>query len=164
MVWHVIFPNTRAARRGFTLVELVVTMVVIGTLAAVAMPRFAGVDPFKSRGFHDEALTVVRFAQKSAIAWHRNVFVCVTATGISVGTGAACGTPIPNPVTRDGAALTTTAPSGVTLSILPAGNFSFDSLGRPSAASNITITLNSTIAGDPARTIVVEAETGYVHP
>jgi len=159
MVWRVIVPRTRSIRRGFTLVELVVTMVVIGTLAAVAMPRFAGVDPFKSRGFHDEALTVVRFAQKSAIAWRRNVFVCVTASGISVGTGATCGTPIPNPVTRDGAALTTTAPDGVTLS--PVGNFSFDSLGRPSAAA--TITLNSTIAGDPARTIVVEAETGYVH-
>jgi hypothetical protein len=26
-----------------------------------------------------------------------------------------------------------------------------------------TITLTSTIAGDPARQIVVEAETGYVH-
>jgi len=48
----------------------------------------------------------------------------------------------------------------VTLS--PVGNFTFDGLGRPSAPQ--TITLTSTIAGDPARQVVVEAETGYVHP
>jgi hypothetical protein len=48
----------------------------------------------------------------------------------------------------------------VTLS--PIGNFSFDGAGRPTA--QVTIVVASTIAGDPARQIVVEAETGYVHP
>ena len=82
----------------------------------------------------------------------------MTATSVSAGTTAGCATPLTHPTT--GSALAATAPSGVTLS--PVGDFYFDGLGRPSAAQ--TITLTSTIAGDPVRQIVVEAETGYVHP
>jgi MSHA pilin protein MshC len=146
---------------GFTLVELVVVIVIVGVMALVAIPRFIGVDSFKSRGFSDEAIGVVRYAQKTAIAWRdttiTTIHVCVTATGVSAGTAAGCATPLKHPTT--GGALAASAPSGVTLS--PVGNFTFDGLGRPSAAQ--TITLTSTIAGDPARQIVVEAETGYVH-
>jgi MSHA pilin protein MshC len=123
-------------------------------------PRFVGRDAFASRGFHDEAQSVVRYAQKTAIAWRRPVFVCVTTTAVAAGTVSGCGTLVVHPAT--GAALTTTAPAGVTLS--PAGNFSFDGAGRPNPNAQVTIAIASTIAGDPARQIVVEAETGYVHP
>lgn len=143
---------------GFTLVEIVVTVSIVGIIALVAVPRFVGTDTFKSRGFYDSAQSVVRFAQKTAIAWRRDVFVCVSANGISAGTAAGCGTPVINPVTN--AALAATAPDGVTL---PALAFSFDSAGRPNPNSAVTITLTSTIPGDPARQIVIEAETGYVH-
>jgi MSHA pilin protein MshC len=143
---------------GFTLPELIVTISIAGLLAAVAIPRFVGKDSFASRGFYDEAGAVLRFAQKTSIAWRRPVFVCITATSVSAGNAAGCGTPINNPVT--GAALAANAPSGVTLT--PA-NFSFDSAGRPNPNATVTITLSSTIAGDPVRQIVVETETGYVH-
>ena len=145
--------------RGFSLVELIVTIVIAGILAAVVGARFVGKDSFESRGFYDQATGVVRHAQKTAIAWRSTtIFVCVTTASVSAGTAAGCATPLTHP-TR-GAALAASAPSGVTLS--PAGDFTFNGLGQPSAAK--TITLNSTIAGDPARQIVVEAETGYVHP
>lgn len=150
--------TTGKRHRGFTFTELIVTISIAGLLAAVAIPRFVGRDSFASRGFYDEAGAVIRFAQKTSIAWRRSVFVCITATSVSAGTAAGCGTPVNNPVT--GAALAADAPSGVTLT--PA-NFSFDSAGRPNPNTTVTITLISTIAGDPARQIVVEAETGYVH-
>ena len=146
------------ACRGVTLVELVVTIAIAGLLAAVAIPRFVGRDAFDSRGFHDLAITTVRYAQKTAIAWRKEVFVCVDASSVAAGTAAGCGTPIVNPAT--GAPLVATAPSGVTLA--PVLNLSFDGLGRPSAGTTIAFT--STIPDDPARQIVVEAETGYVHP
>src|SRR6185503_20520758 len=104
---------------------------------------FVGKDTFESRGFYDQATGVVRFAQKTAIAWRSTtIFVCVTTNGVSTGTAAGCATPLPHPVT--GAALAANAPSGVTLS--PTGDFTFDGLGRPSTAK--TITVSSTIPGD----------------
>lgn len=151
--------HRRRTATGFTVVELVVTIVILGLLAAVVGPRFVGRDAFESRGFYDEAQLVVRYAQKTAIAWRRPVFVCVTATAVSAGTVSGCGTPVAHPVT--GNPLTTTAPSGVTLT--PA-SFSFDGGGRPNPNAQVTIAFASTIAGDSARQIVVEAETGYVHP
>ena len=156
-----------SATIGFTVVELVVVLTIAGIVALVAIPRFMGPSGFQSRGFYDQAKATVRMAQKVAIAERANatlpktlVFVVVSATGIQVCRAAGCGagTQVLNPAT--GAPLAATVPSGVTLS--PVGNFTFDGLGRPSAT--LTITLTSTIADDPARQIVVEAETGYVHP
>jgi MSHA pilin protein MshC len=149
-------------RAGFTMTELVVTIVIAGILAAIALPRFVARDAFDSRGFHDEATGVVRFAQKTAIAWRRTVYVCVTPGSVSASgtTGdAACATPLAHPA--KGGPLVASAPNGVSL---PAASFSFDALGRPSPNAQVTITFTSTVPGDPARQIVVEAETGYVHP
>lgn len=143
---------------GFTMVELIVVIGIAGILAAIAAPRLIGRSSFESRGFHDEAIAVVRYAQKTAIAWRRPVFVCVTATEVRAGTAGGCATTLPHPTT--GGLLVAPAPSGVTLA--PTGDFSFDGIGRPSTST--TIAFSSGIAGDPARQIVVEAETGYVHP
>lgn len=161
--------RARIARaRGFTMVELVVVILILGLLAALIGPRFVGRDAFASRGFYDEAQSVVRYAQKTAIAWRKPVYVCVIATAVSAGSlnNSCASSLLVHPAT--GATLTTTAPAGVTLS--PTGNFGFDGRGRlldaagvPSATA-ITIAITSTIAGDTARQIVVEAETGYVHP
>lgn len=146
--------------RGFTMVEMVVTIVILGLMAAVLVPRFVGRDSFASRGFHDEAQSVVRYAQKTAIAWRITpIFVCVSSTTVSARTGSCSGALVVHPLTGD--PLTTTAPSGVTLT--PA-SFSFDGGGRPNPNAQVTIAFTSGIAGDPARQIVVEAETGYVHP
>jgi len=149
-----------ARHRGFTLPELVMTIVIVGILAVVAAPRFVSWKGFSSRGFYDEAQGVVRLAQKTAIAWRRSIFVCVTATDISaIRPDSTCAAPVPlaHPTTPGGQ-LKSTATDGVTLSPV---QFSFNGLGQPSAP--VTITLTSTITDDPARQIVVEPETGYVH-
>ncbi len=147
---------------GFTLVELVVTIGLLAIVAAVAVPRFFQASTFDSRGFYDKSAAVVRAAQKTAVAWRRNVFVCVTATQITAGAANTCAPPLDRP---SGGAITEAAPTGVTLNTV---TFGFDGLGRPvnSAGTLLTavttITFSSTIAGDPARQITVAAETGYV--
>lgn len=146
---------SRARHAGFTLLELIVIIAVIGILSLVASVRFAGMQGFDSRGFYDKATATVRLAHKTAVAWRRSVFVCVTSTQVTVGTAAGCGTPITNPSSN--APAVETAPSGVTLNAV---SFSFDSLGRASA--DTTITFTSTISGDPPRSIVITAATGYV--
>ena len=145
---------------GFTLVELVVTIVILGIIAVVAIPRFTAKNSFDSRGFYDRATATVRYAQKLAIAQRRPIVVCVGTDTITVAAATTgCGTPLPD---ISGAALSVTAPSGVTLSSTAAQFTFLSGLGQTSAA--VTISLISTIAGDPARSIVVENETGYVHP
>jgi MSHA pilin protein MshC len=142
---------------GFTLVELVVTIGILAIMAAVAAPRFFQASTFESRGRYDNAAAIVRLAQKTAVAWRRPVFVCVTATTVSAGSASGCAgvTTLRYPVTDEAA--TVTMAGGVTLNPF---EISFDGLGRPSAGQTITFT--STISGDPARQITIAAETGYV--
>lgn len=148
---------------GYTLVELVMTMVIVAVLAVVVAPRFADNDAFQSRGFADQVQAALRHAQKIAIAQHR--FVCVafgassvtltydsTAPSTSHTTATCPGSNITGPTGQS--PYTVTAPSGVTLS--DGTNFNFDAQGKPSAAQNISVSGYGT-------SITVEAGTGYVH-
>lgn len=141
-------------RSGFTLVELVTVIGIAGVLAIAVAPRLFDRVGFEARGFHDQALSVIRYAQKVAVAQRRTVFVDVTAGGVQACYNAGCAVPVSDP--SQGGVLAISAPSG--LALTPAVSFSFDALGRPSAAVSISIT------GDIPRAIVVEPETGYVHP
>lgn len=149
---------------GFTLVELTATLVVIGILAAFAMPRFAGRTGFESRGFFDAAQSIVRYAQKIAIAQRQSapktpVYVVITANQIRVCYDPLCTTAVTDP--SSGGALSVTAPAGVTLA--PIITFSFNGAGAPSLGAPLTINVNSAETGDINRTFLVEAGTGYVH-
>ena len=155
-------PSAREA--GFSLVELVATLAVIGILAAVAVPRLIDRTGFESRGFYDQAQGIVRYAQKIAIAQRQSppknpVFVVIGAGSISICYDVACTTPVVAPTT--GAALTLSAPAGVTLS--PVTTFSYTGAGAPSLGAQLTVSVNSTGAGDINRNFFVEAQTGYVH-
>jgi MSHA pilin protein MshC len=149
------WPPRLRNQHGFTLVELVMAMVIIGILAAVVAPRFFDSNVFRSRGFADQAQASLRYAQKVAIAQHRFVCAAFTASSITFTTGAtaACGTPLASP-TGD-ASYVVNVPSGIAFGALPT-NFSFDALGRPSTNQTITIV-------GATNPIIVEAETGYVH-
>jgi MSHA pilin protein MshC len=54
--------------RGFTLIELIMVMVIIGFLAAVVGPRFFDRQVFDERMFFEESIGAVRYAQKLALA------------------------------------------------------------------------------------------------
>jgi len=139
---------------GFTLIELIMVMVIVGILALVVIPRFFDNDVFQSRGFADQVQASLRYAQKEAIAQHRFVCVAFTSNSISltIGPTTACGTALTSPA---GGAYVINAPSGIAFAATPT-NFNFDALGSPSVAQTIGI------AG-AANSITIEAETGYVH-
>ena len=150
-----------AIQRGFSLVELITIMVIIGVLSAIAAPRFFDRNTFDSRGFYDQTISTLRYAQKAAIAKHRFVCVAFAANSITLTydptapsiahTVATCpGNNLTDPGGQ--APYTITAPSGVTLA--GAALFSFDALGRTSiAVAPITVDSYS---------INVDQETGYV--
>jgi len=162
------------SQSGFTLVELIMTMVIIGILAAVVAPRFLGVDVFKSRGFADQVQATLRYAQKEAIAQHRNVCVAITSGAISLniagssGAASACNTNLVStagqPSTCPSATYKVCTPSAA-ITLSPAANFNFDALGRTWDVLGTTPSTTQktfTISG-ASNNIIVEAETGYVH-
>jgi MSHA pilin protein MshC len=148
-----------AIQHGFSLVELITIMLILGVLGAVAMPRFFERSTFDARGFYDQVISTLRFAQKTAIAQHR--FVCVAFAGNSLTltfdqippsaahTAAACGNQLTDPSGKTPYIIA--APSGVALA---GANFSFDALGRASiAVAPITV---------DGYTINIDQATGYV--
>jgi MSHA pilin protein MshC len=154
--------------RGFTLVELVTTMVIIGVLAAVLAPRFLGRQGFEARGFYDASAAAIRYAQKTAIAKRRPVFVVVTGTQVSVCYNISpCSQPVTDPAT--GTALLIDAKRGnaslaAPVAVTPVTSFSFDGLGQPSfTGAPLVLTYTPIEAGDVTRTLSVEPGTGYVH-
>ena len=145
-------------QRGFTLVELIMTMVIIGIISAVAAPRFFDINVFQSRGFADQVQASLRYAQKAAIAQHRFVCVAFTSNSITLTISAAASCPGGNLASPSGdTTYRITAPSNITFSTTPT-DFYFDALGKP----NFTSYPGIFIAG-AANPIVVEAETGYVY-
>ena len=52
---------------GFTLVELITVMILVGILAVVAIPRMI-VRTFDERGFHDAVKAAVQHARRVAVA------------------------------------------------------------------------------------------------
>ena len=154
----------RAGDSGFSLVELVTIMVLLGILAAFAVPRFVDRTGFESRGVYDQAQGLVRYAQKIAIAQRQSppkspVYVVISAGSISICYDAGCATPLNDPTT--GAALVLNAPAGVALA--PATTFSYAGSGAPSIVAQLAISVNSSGVGDINRTFFVEPVTGYVH-
>src|SRR5665647_363876 len=73
-----------ASQRGFTLIELIMVMVMLGVLAVFAAPRIFNSDDFYARGFHDETLALLRYAQKTAIAQRRTVCVSFAPKEVSL--------------------------------------------------------------------------------
>ncbi|TXG87630.1 MAG: prepilin-type N-terminal cleavage/methylation domain-containing protein [Rhodocyclaceae bacterium] len=147
---------------GFTLTELIVTIVVAGILAAVIVPRFDGRHGFEERGFRDETVSALRYAQKAAIALRRPVCAAFAANQLSFTVGAAYD-PAPANCAGGGALLgpngvayVLNAPAGTSYTAFPAA-IVFNSLGGVAATGNVSVSgLPGTLA------ITVEQETGYV--
>jgi MSHA pilin protein MshC len=157
-------------QRGFTLVELVMTIVILGIIAAVAVPRLFNNNVFQSRGFADQVQASLRYAQKEAIAQHRNVCLTFTLPAPSTitlriaslsGVASSCDT---NLIALTGGAYVITAPAGIAFATLPTA-FNFDALGKPFDVLGTTpSTAQKSISINGAtNNIFVEAETGYVH-
>lgn len=171
-VKHVQAPTTvysgrRVLRlRGFTLIELIMVMVLLGILAAYAAPRIFNRSDFDARGMHDMTMSYLRYAQKSAIAQRRQVCVGYSASSVSLTIAGAAGAgacPAASTLSGPDGQPTLNAPSGVSFTPTPA-TMAFDALGQPLDNTGAVLASARTIVvAGTGRTITVEAVTGYVH-
>ncbi len=150
-------------QRGFTLVELVMVIVLLGILSATAMPKFFAVSGYQKQVFFDDTLAAVRYAQKLAVATGCHVQVSITNNTYTVSRPAdrsVCTSTTPTdfslPVRHPGTGTTpySNHQTGVSLTATTSP-FYFTALGQ--ASSTVTIT----VAG--SQFIYVVADTGFVY-
>ena len=141
---------------GFTLVELVVIMLVLGILSAYVAPKFFSLDDYRSRAAYDELAGALRYAQKLAVATGCEVQVAVAGNNYALQqhstdcTTGVFATIVNHPVTTNNL-------EGVTLSSTTTP-FIFNALGSCSASPTIEVK----VAGVTTHTINVVQETGFV--
>ncbi len=141
-----LLPRAQTVQLGFTLVELVTVITILGILSAFTLPRFLQTSPFESRTTQDQLLRAAQEAQQ--LAMHKGVGANVQ---LQVDNG---NKRIRIQYSDSGLQVRDTAiPSDITLSN---ATISYNTLGDATPASTIVITSDST------RQVCIET-TGYAH-
>jgi MSHA pilin protein MshC len=164
---------------GFTMVELIVVIVLIGIIGTIAAGRFMDSTSFSSTAWTDQVRAMLRYGQKLAIAQNRPVFVLLQSDRLALCLVADAACPADQRVPAPGGAnsgsndtvarcggngwMCEALPAGLTMTV-PSTHIAFDALGRASTPDGAAprLSVKETGAdGDPL-TIAVETETGYV--
>ena len=153
------------ANRGFTMIELITVIILIGILAVVAMPNLNQAQGFSATSFNDRVAASLRFAQKSAVAKRRLVCASVAADRLTLKVDASfgAGTCVNALAGPDGANPAALSPAAnVTLAAAPAGPLYFQPSGAVASDAAGTAPTNYTLTVTGQTPITVNGATGYV--
>jgi len=155
-------------KAGFTLIELIMILVLIGIIATAIVPKFTAVRETKAATFTMKLRADIRYAQNLAMTRNARYRVYFNSA------------PAPNPgyaVTDNGGAIVTDPAGGGNLSVtLNAGDYAgitvaapyifiqFDSLGRPynNAGTLLAAAADLTVSPGPV-TVSISPQTGAVN-
>ena len=156
------YPTRQTCEFGFTLIELVMTILVLSILASSALPRFFDLSGYQQRGFFDDTLNAVRYAQKLAVATGCNVQFSISSNQYT----------LKRPGASDRSLCTSSTASDYTQPVSRPGSGESSYQGSQSGVSisNITLYFNAqgTASADATltlanRQIKVVKDTGFVY-
>lgn len=159
--------SERAPGRGFTMVELIAVLLIVGVLAVVAVPRLNTTGHLRSAAWRDQVQAAVLQA-RSLAAGHRRLVCLAVATGeVRLSMASAnpaspansCNTALPGP---DGDARWAVDPQAIVITTSPGATLHFQPDGRITlpASPGVATDFSIGIAGQPGLTI--HGATGHV--
>lgn len=177
------------AQAGFTLVELVVTMVIIGIMAIAVVPRMDLLRGFDEIGFRDQVKATLEYARKSAVAgrrWTCVIFEDSNGNGrfelairrderdpdlLTAATANCTHATDSGPITLPGLSINRIEEPASVTTAGPSADIMFDPLGRvwgpasdcnPASTTQYCYSVQETGSAAAPQIIRVERETGYV--
>ena len=154
--------------RGFTLVELVLTITIIGVISFLALPKFFNQSTFDERFFYDDLLAASRYASKLAIGSGCAVRLSVSGSGYSLDQDSNCDYTTPNynltvPRPDDTAAYANTdVPASVTITTNEATIIFWPNHQVVDGAGSAITTAVIQLSGEINRQITIYGGSGYV--
>ncbi len=147
---------------GFSIFELVIVIVLLGILSVYALSSFFDQDEIAARGFFDDTVNAVRFAQKLAISTGCDVRVSTVAAGYSLLQSSAStandfSNPVVNPANRGTNYQNLNVPSG--FSLAPTTSITFNARGIPDSGSDVAFSITD---GVTTYSFNVDGQTGLV--
>lgn len=137
---------------GFTLVELVMTLLVIAIIATVALPRMTDTSLWTLRAYSDSVVSQLQSARRMALAQRRPIVATVATTGVTVAYAAG------------GTVATLACPSGASPCIAETGTITFNSANSGSTVTSAGAVFTITVSGGQSfsRQLRVDGETGHI--
>ena len=75
---------------GFTLVELVIVLVLLGIISVVALPKFFDAGSIREKGYCNEVVSALRYGQKLAMAEGCDIRVRTSEAGVELARRESC--------------------------------------------------------------------------
>ena len=149
---------------GFTLVELIIVIIILGIISTFAASRFVGTSSYSTFTAQEQAISVIRQIQVNRM--QSNVSAANDSFRLAInsdclGSVAACNLNLSNSVQKTQADARSDYVRESDISFSPANTvIDFDLLGNPSVSAGVNITINSTTSSNSAQ-LCINSQ-GYV--
>ena len=149
---------------GFTLVELIIVIIILGIISTFAASRFVGTSSFSTFSAQEQAISVIRQIQVNRM--QSNVSAANDSFRLAInsdclGSVTACNLNLANSTQRQQAEARSDHVREDGITFTPANTVvDFDLLGNPSVSSGVNITISSTTTSNSAQ-VCINSQ-GYV--